>query len=53
MTISRKNNMPEYAVFVKNKKTNGSEVKLGSYDGAWYAEQNGTTFVIISQMLMQ
>ena len=26
---------------------------LGSYDGVWYTEHNGTRFVIVSQILME
>ncbi len=37
-----------------NSVDNGaSKEVLGSYDGAWYTEHNGTTFVTVSQILME
>ncbi len=30
-----------------------SKIRRGSYDGAWYMEHNGTTFVTVSQILME
>ena len=30
-----------------------SNARLGSYDGAWYTEHDGTTFVTVSQILME
>ncbi len=30
-----------------------SEIRLGSYDDAWYMEHNCTTFVTVSQLLME
>ena len=33
---------------------NGAKnVRLGSYDGAWYTESNGTTFVTVSQIFIE
>ena len=34
-------------------ETAASSVKLGSYDGTWYIEYKSTTYVTISQKLME
>ena len=30
-----------------------TDVTLGSYDGTWHVDHNGTTFVAISQLLVE
>ena len=49
-TTSRMNNMLKEA---KPYRNHASNMRLGSYDGAWYTEYNGTTFVIVSQILIE
>ena len=48
--ISRINNMLKYAIFVIN---HAGRMKLISFNGAWYTEYIGTTFVIIFQTLIK
>ncbi len=37
-----------------NSVENGARnVRLGSYDGAWYTEYNGTKFVTVSQIFIE
>ena len=43
-------NIFKWAKWVKN---GASKMRLGSYDGAWYTEHNGNTFMMISQILMK
>ena len=49
-TITGINNMIKKAKFGRNYDR---KVKLGSCDGTWYTERNGTTFVTVSQILME
>ncbi len=49
-STSRINNMFKSANSVGNGASN---VRTGSYDGAWCTEFNGTTFVTVSQILMK
>ena len=50
--ISRVNNI---GLFKKGNSCRNlaSNVRLGSYDGAWHTEHNGTKFVTTSQILME
>ncbi len=34
-------------------ETGASNVELGSYDGAWYNEYDGSTYITISLILME
>ncbi len=47
---SRTNNMLKWANFGENQ---ARLVKLGSYNGAWYTEHNGKTFVTVSQIFIE
>ena len=47
---ARINTMLKMAEFVG---TDTKIMKLDSYDGTWYTEHNGTTFMTISHILME
>ena len=49
-SISRINNMLKKA---KSRRIQTSNVRIGSCDGAWCTECNGSTFVTVSQLLMK
>ena len=49
-TTSKINIMLRYAMCSRNHASN---LRLGSYDGAWYNEHNGTTYVTVSQILIE
>ena len=48
--ILRINNMLKWANSVGN---DASKVVIGSYDGAWCTQHNGTNFLTVSQILME